>query len=365
MEEQKWSGGLDLNMPQNDERDFNLDALGAWFGSYTPKHTRVILETLSTKNQGPQNTCVVESGAQQKEVDEGVLLSPQSVACYLKSINQMTEVGTSLLAYQKATIDFGITEESLMDNNHNVPFSEFADPKKLTPEVVENAAKHKAGSFWRTDTLETVLRQIDLAYEKQLKNGIGQTGALWYSGYNPSQLPPPYVLSPMAGTFVGGHAFNIIGYDLGYNGLKVVALKTTFGEGIYDKTIFYIRFEDFNKILKYGVYYTLDIPRNIAEWLSKNAEKGIIEKDGPKVWVIEDGKKRYVPDEALMWMLGITPSELVRDIENYLIELPTGEPMSINDIPVEKQADIKYFVQMQRDDKLMKDRFSKYYPDLF
>lgn len=363
--ENKWSGGLDLNMPQNDERDFKLDVLGAWFGSYTPKYTKVILKTLSTKNQGPQNTCVCESGAQQKEVDEGVLLSPQSIACYLNSKGVMNETGTSLIEYQKATVSFGMAEESLMDNYHNTSFQTFADPKKLTDQIKENAAKHKAGSYWRTDTLETVLKQIDLAKDGQLKNGIGQTGALWYSGYNPSVLSAPYVLTMMSGQFVGGHAFNIVGYDLNYHGLKVLALKTTFGEGIYDDTIFYVSFEDFSKLCKYGVYYTLDIPRNVAEWLAKNAHKAILEKDGPKVWIIEDNKKRYVPDEALMWMLDITPSELVRDSENYLVELETGEPMSIADIPLQRQEDIKYFVQMSRDNAFMKDRFIRYFGDLW
>lgn len=365
MEEQKWSGGLDLNMAQNDPRDFNLDVLGGWFGTYTPKYQRVILPVLTTKNQKSQNTCVCESGALQKEVDEGVALSPQSVACYLRNRGEMNSQGTSLIAYQKASIDFGIAELVFTENNYDVSWDEFSNSKHLTDIVKNNAKTHSAGSFWRTDSLDTVLRQIDLAKDGGIRNGIGQTGSHWYTGYNPSQLPAPYVIKLQSGAFVGGHAFIIVGYDMNYHGQRVVALMTSYGDNIYDNKVFYLRFEDFNKMLTFGVYYTLDIPRNIAEWLSKNANKAIIENNSPKVWVIEDGKKRYVPDEAMMFMLEITPSELIPDAEVYLKDIPEGEPMSIKDIPLEKQEHIKYLIQMSVTPGFLSDRFKDYYPDIF
>lgn len=352
----KWSGGLDLDLKQNDERDFDLDALGGWFG-YTPKHTRVVIPTLSTKNQDPQNTCVCESGAVQKEVDEGVVLSPQSVALYLTQRGEMTSTGTSLVKFQNALANFGISEWQYMPNKYEVSWSEFSHPKHLTANAKANAAQHKTKSFWRTNSLETVLQQLDLGR-------IGQTGGQWYTGYNPSQMSKPWIIEFQSGGLVGGHAYVIVGYDLEYYGQKVLICKNSYGN-TYDQSLFYVKFSDFSRLFPFGVYFNLDIERDTAEWLNKNATKAILEANGPKVYVIEGTKKRYVPDEAIMWMLDITPSELVKDIDNMLKDIPEGEPMSMKDIPSHKQEEIKYFVSMSRDEAFMRERFQKYFSDLW
>lgn len=353
--------GLDLDrMRVRDPRNFNGDALGTWWSDvfgYTPQNTYKLNQPFSVKNQYQQNSCVVESGAIQKEPDENVELAVSWMCAHLRSKGLMGSKGTSLLAFQKELKNVGMPEKRFGTRMYLSPWEGFASYDQLTQESYDNAATHKIESYFDTYKLDTILQWLD-------QGKIIQTGCEWFTGYNPSAVGYPYILEPQKGTSVGGHAFDIIGYNLNYQNDKVLICVTSYGYA-YNNGQFYIRFSDFSKILTFGSFFNTDIPKDTAAFLSINAMKPILEKNGPKVYIIEADKKRWIPDEGLMWMLEITPSMLVHDKDGVLDAVQEGEPMSIKDIPAKKLEENKYFVAMSKDQQFMRERFAKYFPDLF
>lgn len=346
-------GGVDLKEESKvDPRTFVL--LGA--AGYRPKHTSLSLPTLSVKNQIRQNSCVAESAAAQKEPDEGVVLSAQGLSAYLYKNGQMSSRGSTLIAAQKAMQKWGIPEERFFDDRHTSSFNDFASEEQLTPEVNENASEHKIDSYWYTTQLNAILEQLD--------NGrIGHTALMWYSGYN---VPPyPCILEPRSGYQVYGHAVIITGYNLNYNGFEVLELQNSYSTSWGSNGKFYIKFSDFYKILEYSTYFNLDVPKDIAKWLHEWKGKAILEKNSPKVWFIENDKKRYIPDEALMFMLGFSAVNIIKDKENLLPQVKEGPEMTVQDVLPGILDFARNFVSASKDKTFIKDRFEKYFPDLF
>lgn len=343
-----------LNLEQqykedNDERNFNLDVLGGFFG-YTPKNTRKVIETLKVKNQKSVNGCVCYACTTQKEIDEKVELSPSDAASDLVNLKLMNESGTSIQALLKRELDRGIAEEQVVPTNPN-SFRDFAGPQNLTLAGKENAALHKSKSFWSTRNLDTVLEQLD-------NDRIGVTGMMWYTGFNAGG-----VLSPNMGQAIFGHCITEIGYDLDYHGQKVVIFQNSYGENWGDGGKFYVRFEDFNKIIGFSSYFVLDIDKDLASWLSLNASKAIIEQNGPKVYVIQGNEKRWIPNEAMMELLGILPQDLVHDIDNMLSQVKEGTPMSLDDIPPTELEHFKRQIILLNN-PVKKAQFKAIFPDI-
>lgn len=351
--------GLDLKlMKQRDERQYSADELGTWFGGYTPKHVRKINETISVKNQKQLNTCVVESGALQKEPDEGVELDEQWMAAHLYNLRKMSWKGTSLEAFQNALYKVGIPpKDKTRPDEHHLSFEQFARKSLLSLDSYTQAAEHKSKSYWDTTKLDTIIQWID-------EGRIWQAGCEWFTGYNPSQVKKPWILEPQKGYSVGGHAFDFVGYDLEYEGQKVVVCETSYDKQ-YNNGRFYIRFEDFGKIINFPSFVNLDFEKDVAAFLSLNAGKAILSKVGPKVYIIESDKKRWVPDEAMLNMLEIPISTLIHDKEDILSQVKEGEEMSINDIPKYKLELVQYFVGLMADRVKAKETYGKYFPQMF
>lgn len=351
-------GGLDLKQWKKDSRDLNADVLGAWFGGYEGKKESVDLPLLGVRHQGTRNTCVLESCASQKELDEGVELSSSSIAAKAKQLGLLNTSGMSMQGAQDILKNWGISERKYAPESPSMSFNDFTNPSILSTDVVQNADTHKTKSYWTGYKLETYLQQMDEGRAVVL-------GMMWYTGYNMAYLQAPYILKPLSGQQVFGHQVVGRGYNKNYFGESVVKIQNSYGSGWGDKGCFYVKFADFEKVFSYGFKVNLDIEKDLASWLSLNAHKAILSKDSPKVYVIEDDKKRYVPDEALMWMLEINPGDLVKDVDGMLDKVKDGADMTLADIPPYKLNDIKYFVSMSRDKEYMKSRFSKYFGDLF
>lgn len=355
-------GGLHNRL--RDKRDYVFSSI---FG-YTPKHTSVDFSSKVVRihNQYIQSTCVLESGTAQKEPDEGVELSVVMPAAYLKKNGLMSKTGTSLSVWQKFLYDVGVCRRNLITEKYQSSWEEFADQRVLSQEVMDDGAKHKSGSFGVTFDLTTVVRKLDEALEAG-KWILLQTGADWYSGYNMSGgLRNPWILEYAKGIYRAGHAFMIVGYILNYHGHDVLKCANSYGKEWGDNGYFYIKFSDFQKMFgKYGVYFNSDVPKSIAGWTSIYNGRAVQEINGPRVYILEAGKKRHIPDEAIMWMLGITPQNIVTDEDNNLSQVPEGEPISVKEFTPQQIDQVRYFVSMQKDDNFMKDRFSKYFPELF
>lgn len=354
--------GGGLHNRNRDKRDFEFSSV---FG-YTPKNkfTENYKKQLRVNNQMGQNTCVLESGISQKEPDEGVELSPKMVAAYMRKNGLINSNGTSLSKFQEVLKNIGVCERKLVSENYQDSFDKFADFRILGKEVMDNANTHKSESYYFTSDLNTVLRNLD-------DGRVGQAGIDWYSGYNQNGgLTAPWILQMKKGIYRAGHAFLITDYILDYHGFDVLKCKNSYNEEWGDNGYFYIKFSDFVEIAKYGVYFNTDIPKNVAGWTSLYNKQAVKSAGDPKVYILDGGKKRHIPDEAIMWMLGITPIQITTtpnttDSYDYVKDIPEGDPITINEFtPVEIEK-VKYFVAMQKDDDFMKDRFAKYFPYLF
>lgn len=344
-----------FNPDKQDPRDYEI--MGSLI-PYKPMKEKVDLteDLLEIKNQTGQNTCVCESGATCKEGDEGIILDPQDMAIELRKRGVMSATGTSLSAFQSALRDRGIAERGFLPNNYATSWWNFSNPSLQTQEIIDNAKIHKSKAFFKTYDIDKVLELLD-------KRVRLQTGADWYSGYN--SLRNPWLLTPYSGYLTGGHAFSILGYNLNYQGYKVLICLNSYGKETYDNGKFYVKFEDFNKVFKYGVYWNEDLDKDKASFVSINQRRAIKEINSPRVWYIEGVKKRYVPDEAIMTMLEVNPMNLVIDHDNILPSIPEGTPISFQDIPLDKRENFKYLLQQRQDLEFLKDRYSKYYPDIF
>ncbi len=306
-----------------DERNFNLDVLGGFF-DYKPKHSRKVIDTLEIKNQLNVNTCVTCAKCSQKEPDEGEILSVADLTSYLVNKGVMNSGGTTLKAALTAEVNRGIAEETVVPTNQS-DWSDVSGVKNLTQVGKENAAIHKSKSYWNTRNINTILEQLD-------NDRIGLTGAYWYSGYTGNGI-----LSPKSGTLIFGHGFIEVGYDLNYKGFKCIIFQNSYGKEWGDKGLFYVKFEEYNQVINFSSYFVLDIPKDIASWLSLNAGKVIKEKKGNKCYAIVGNEKKHIQNEAILLMLGYTFSDIVDDKDNMLPSLKTGENLTIQDIPETEQ----------------------------
>lgn len=105
--------------------------------------------------------------------------------------------------------------------------------------------------------------------------------------------------------------------------------------------------------------------KDLQEWLGEVEDRGVKELNSNKVYYIFMGEKRWIPDEALMTMLGINPGNLLVDSYNLLSQVPNGPDVDINFIPIDRIEEIKYQVQQLKDPEFTKNRYAKYFPDLF
>lgn len=352
-------GGLVLEW-QRDE-DFTLGGISNLFkGAYTPKYVRTnnASKLLEVKNQEQLNTCVCESGTAGKETDEGVLLDLKWMAAYLRSRGQMSDKGTSLSYYQDALRKVGIPLKK-KEFNRSAGWNTFSDPQQLTQQSLDEASRYKTESYFRTYDLDKVLEELD--------NGrVGHTGGKWYSGYNSSGLSNLGLVIPYSGYYVGGHATLIVDYDQDYYGNKVLKVLNSYSSSYGKNGFFYVKFEDLNKVFEAGVYFNSDLPKDTVGWLSLNAGAIIKEQNGPKVYLIENDKKRHIPDEAILMMVLVAHNKptFKEDTDNMLPQVAEGEPVAFEEIPEWAKETAKQMAKWSQYPDWTKVTFQKYFPDL-
>ncbi|MEK7578858.1 MAG: C1 family peptidase [Patescibacteria group bacterium] len=340
---------------EQDERDFVLlgseEILGAW--SYIPKSQKKVIKTLEIKNQAGQNTCVTESISCQKEPDEGMLLDPQDLAIFLRSTGDMSSKGTSLSAAQSALQTRGVAEKGYLPNKYNTWWEDFSNPKLMTEEIKQNAAIHKSKSYYKTYSLDKVLEELD-------NNRIGHTGLTWKTGYGENY---PYILEPNLGSNIFGHAFAAIGYNMNYNGEKVLIFQNSFGKDWGDSGKFYLRFKDFS-ILKWGVYFNSDLDKDKIGWLSIHQAQAVKELGGPKIYLIQGEVKRHIPNEVILHLLGRTTTFL-EDKENILSDIKEADPVGIKDISTDRFKQVEEEIRLLNSANFINDALKEKYREIF
>jgi len=283
------TGGL---LPhEEDSRDFQL---GALFGTqpYIPKNQRLVIPTLSVKNQGRLNTCGWCASTVQKEIDERNILAVRGLVQRGLREGEVTQDGfSSLRGNQRMIQKYGIPEEVVMAPLEGSGWPEYSKDV-LTAEVIENAAKHKSSSYFQARTKDEILRFLD--QERPLETGID-----WFAEYNMGGgFDAPWIIEALGENLVGGHAFVCIGYDLNYHGKKVFVFQQSAGPAWGDKGKFYIEM-NFALLHCYAFYGQIDIPVDIASFLNAH-QFDFVKGSSPACYQILGDKKYPFPDEATM-----------------------------------------------------------------
>lgn len=311
----------------DDERDFEFAKLGGLFGGYEPKHRKKVIQTLSVKNQERFNTCVFNALTVQKELAEGVELSVKSAVCYAKNKGYLSGDGYSdLRSGQRVGVEFGIAEEKLLPDV-KTPWPQYSDVGNLTEQVKQNAAVHKAKSYFIVKSKDDYLKAID--------DGIPvHTGFDWFSSYNMGGgLKAPWILPWRSGLEVGGHAVTCIGYDLDAG---LLIFQNSYGKEWGDGGKFYVRFADFFASTIVG-FVSVDLDdATLGAFISQYNGKHVKSANSPVIYLIENGEKRPFPDEATFYAYGGKLNEdktwvLVSD--TLLNKVPTGNYMDIVSSP--------------------------------
>jgi hypothetical protein len=308
---------------KTDERDWKYEVVredkqvGA---AYAPKNKRVLIKTVSIKDQRPYNTCTFASALAQKEVDEGVELSLRSLVAYATRAGYISGNGySSLRLSQQALINYGAAEASLVKEEPKNDWITYSKHYTLSSaQVRENAAKYKAKSQLVLNTQSDWFHALD--------NGrVIQTGCGWYTGYN--GLGAPFTLQIGKGVYVSGHAFICIGYDVDK---KVFIFQNSFGPAWGDGGKFYVRFADFSALFIGRL--TVDMPNLVAKVASSYEGKDVKADGDPRIFRVQDGKKRVFPNEQIFFSWGGrfgTDKTWVLVAKSVISSLPDGVPMTL------------------------------------
>lgn len=235
-------------LKKKDKRNYKAEDIGWGFG-YTPKSDERIIKTLSIKNQSPNNTCTVEAGVVQKEVDEGVVLSVGSAVTKQRKLGLLKGNGwASVEGIQKVLKSWGVMEEK------DAPTKRDWNSLSNTPINDIKASEHKTESYWEVNTRNGKLKAID-------DGKVITTAIDWFTGYNASYINDKFLIEKRNGYYVGGHSVAIIGYDMDYFGKQVYICQNSYGENWGDNGKFYITMDFLDKEAKYGSFINLDIAK--------------------------------------------------------------------------------------------------------
>jgi len=241
-----------------------------------------------------------------------------------KLVGEYASWGISILSMCKARVTYGICKKELWDyqtgrrnyfaNWNNIPTAAHAD-----------AAQHKGASFWEVDTPLTWSRFDAIrAYLWKLKD----QKILVHTGNN-------------------GHAITVIGYianstdsDLmakfpkitqiamhsGYT--DVLVCKDSYGDRTYQEGYRFITRAEARTL--FTPYVILDIERSLAELLVAYNNKAIKLEGNADCYLVKNGQKRLLNNEAIAWANGITfmpEADICTLAEDEFNRIPIGKPM--------------------------------------
>jgi len=279
--------GTGLLRGEDDDRDYKLGIFG--WGEYKPLHTRYEIPVKWVKNQRNFNTCVMNSATAQKEADEKVELSVRGLVTIARREGYVQGNGYSALRdIQKCVQKFGIPEARLLPEA-DVDWEAYSDVNLLTPAVLANAALHKSKSYFTTKDRNETLKMLD-------EGRILHTGMAWYQGFNMGGgFSWPWLISMIKGFLVGGHAFDIIGYDFDYQGNKVYKLLNSYSTGWGDKGYFYAEMDFLDKV-GYERYVQVDMPPEVAAVIASYQGQFVKAPGSPAIYFVTQGKRHLFPD---------------------------------------------------------------------
>src|SRR3990167_2259212 len=320
-----------------DARDLSLGIFG--WQDYKPLAPEVDIKTLSVKDQGQLSTCTFQAGTVKKEMDANVVLSARFAATMGKRFGLVGHEGLSdLRTVQKITQQYGICEEKLLPST-NLPWENYSDYTKVTPQILANAGQHKSQSYWSVSNVNQVLKLLD-------EGRTVTIGIDWKQAWNMNGgFSIPWLISMIGSFIVGGHAVLIRGYKKNYQGIPIVLkIQNSYGFGYGDGGCFYMKPEDLQPYLnKYGAFTQLDINVDVGKFIVNYSNKVVKESDNANCYKILQGKKCLIPDVPTLWAWGIL-SEQIETVDKATLDaVPTGESLKFSD--GERVTSVKAFAQ--------------------
>lgn len=313
--------GCGLLQDEIDDRDFKLGIFG--IGEYKPKNQRVVVPTISVKNQQQFNTCVLNSATVQKELDEKIKLSVRSLVLFAMSQGYIQGNGYSgLRDIQKCVQDFGIAAEDSLNGGSIPEWEVYSDTQNLTDSVKTSASQHRSKTFWSATPRNDTLKALD-------EGKILHTGMPWYSGFNMGGgFSAPWLITENKGYLVGGHAFVIKGYDLNYCGKKVYICQNSYGLNWGDKGDFYIEMDYFDKV-SYERYVQMDMSIEVAKIVANYQGQFVKDMGSSAIYFITKNTRMPFPDMDTFLAFG-GRSKGYTEINHEALELiPIGQTMDI------------------------------------
>ena len=323
-----------LDFKKADDRNFETGIFG-WFG-YAPKHSRHIIKTLSIKDQRFLNICQWCATTVQKEVDENKVLGLRSLVIYAKRNGLLSGDGFSTLpSGQKALKEFGIedvSERSEVIGSWGIYSSGALD--------LANAENNKIQSYWSVTTRGDRLKLLD-------EGKVLTTGINWYTGYNQGGgFSSPWIIAKTSGYKVGGHAFNVIGYDLAYHGREVYVCQNSYGSSWGDNGKFYIDMDFMDKD-NYGFMTNLDVEKNIGEFLNKYDGKNVKGDKSNGIFHIQKGVKKPYPSWLAFLSFNGKQRGFLEVPQEDLDQVPSGDIMDVT-----KSSYYEFLKDVKKDNQL-------------
>lgn len=307
---------------------FQVGKIGYKF-DYKPKHTEKTIEPLSYKDQYPNNVCVLATATGNKENDEGCILSFRGATIFAYLRGKIKGNGyTNAWTGQEIKLKDGIPEERLLPSL-NLKWSQFCDPSLITPEIRENAAKHKSKSAWKVNNLGEFSQLID-------EGRTVDCSLVWYSSYNNLRgKKEDCIIEVGKGVPIGGHMISGRGYcDIKYledgsidTENSLVKILNSFGKNWGHNGWFYVRFKDAYHLFEdFGAFTDSDMPKDVGKFINQNSGKVCKLPASNVCYLIENGKKRRFKNDIALMSHGITTQDVVIDTEACLNEIEEVKP---------------------------------------
>lgn len=345
-------------LPQpEDDRDMGYSLLSL-FGSYEPQHTEKILDLPYPAKFQKYNTCGWVSSTAGKELDEQVELDERAFVMLGKESGYISGDGYSYLRNNERVLnEKGIPKEGLITASY-YNWSTYSDPSKLNQAIREDAEKHKTKSYSRIYNVNEIYKAIDDGRPVKI-------GVKWRTSFNMGGgFKYPWILNFNLGTYVGGHATLIRGYNQKYLNIdnnKCFRGRNSYGAGYGDNGDFWIKEEDLQKQIDfYGAYVNYDLEKDMIKWLAQHQGKLVSGHNDPNVYLIEGDKKRLFPDLATLYAHGWLDEDITHVEPDYISSVEDGEPMNFWDGQHVKA--VKAIIQQEEN---LKPIFSKYFNELF
>lgn len=249
-------------------------------------------------------------GAQATEKDTEPAYSYAFAFAVSKFWGDINAFGTSILAMCKGAVEYGICVRSLWNYQKNKR-NYYANPQNIPPEAYNNAAKHKAGSYFKIE---------------------GQSG--WdnfdlFRAYLNKFRDKKCVIH----TGVDAHAITLIGQKKINGELKLYG-PDSYGEDSIGyrvgKSVNGFRyFNRWEADQLMGAYILVDMPRDLAELLASYDGKAIKVDKKADCYLVKGGEKHLLKSEPIAWShntLLFDPDFVSVLSQEDFDKIPVGEP---------------------------------------